>query len=124
MGQHLRGLTRGQTCPLHLVGQSPCPSAQGARDERQEKPVFLYTYSSRCTGKGVGPCGDKKPFRVPHFLFVGERLQPPRPSLTSKGQIQAVTNQGGEGTRKPRESSQETINWETGMDIYTLLYIK
>ena len=34
----------------------------------------------------------QKPFCVPHFWFAGKRLQPPRPSLNSKGQIQAVTN--------------------------------
>ena len=31
---------------------------------------------------------DNEAFCVPHFLLVGNRLQPLRPSLSSKGQIQ------------------------------------
>ena len=31
-----------------------------------------------------------------YFLFVGKMLQPPRPFLISKGQIQTVTSQGRE----------------------------
>lgn len=30
----------------------------------------------------------QKPFHVPHFIFVGEKFQLPRPSLDFKGQIQ------------------------------------
>ena len=33
----------------------------------------------------------QKPLPVPCFLFAGKRLQPPRPSLISKGQIQTVS---------------------------------
>ena len=36
-------------------------------------------------------------------------IQPPRPSLSSNGQIQTVANQGREGTRRQGRSSQETI---------------
>lgn len=39
-----------------------------------------------------GPSWVQKSFCVPHFLFVGERLQSPRTSLSSKGQIQIVNN--------------------------------
>ena len=45
----------------------------------------------------VGPSQVQKPCCVivptsptPHFLFAGKRLQPPRTSLSSKGQIQTV----------------------------------
>lgn len=38
------------------------------------------------------PCWAQKPVCVLHFWFVGKRLQPYRPSLSFKGQIQAVTN--------------------------------
>ena len=34
---------------------------------------------------------------VPHFLFVRNRVQPPWPSLSSKGQVQTAANQGREG---------------------------
>ena len=36
-------------------------------------------------------------------------LQPPRPSLSSRGQIQTVANQGSEGMQKQTRSSQETM---------------
>ena len=49
------------------------------------------------------------PLCVPHFLFVGNMLQPPRPSLSSRGQIQTVANQGSEGMQKQTRSSQETM---------------
>ena len=40
----------------------------------------------------VGPSQVPKPFCVPCFSFVGKRLHPPRPSLSTKVQIQTVTN--------------------------------
>ena len=47
-------------------------------------------------------------FLFPRFLFVGNRLQPPLPSLSPKGQIRTVANQGREGMqrqgRKPPEA--------------------
>ena len=52
-----------------------------------------------------------KPFCVPHFLFEGNRLQPPWSSLSSKGQVQTVANQGREGRQRQGRSSQETIVW-------------
>ena len=39
-----------------------------------------------------GPSWGPNPFSVPRFLFLGKRLQPLRPSLGSKGQMQTVTN--------------------------------
>ena len=62
----------------------------------------------------VGPSSveilsDANLFCVPHFLFVGKKLQPPRPSLSTNGQIQTVAYQGREGMQKQRRSSQETI---------------
>ena len=57
----------------------------------------------------MGPSWIQKPLCVPHFWLVGKRLQPPRPSLSSKGQIPTVANQGREGMQKQRGSSQEAI---------------
>ena len=48
-------------------------------------------------------------FLFPHFLFVGNRLQPPPPSLSPKGQIRTVANQGREGIQRQHWGSQETI---------------
>ena len=48
--------------------------------------------------------------RLPCFLFAGKRLQPPRPSLSFKGQIQTVTHQKSEGMQKQRESNDVTSN--------------
>jgi len=50
----------------------------------------------------------QKPFCVPCFLFVGNRLQPPQPSLSSKWQVQTVANQEKEETQKRERRSQET----------------
>ena len=57
----------------------------------------------------VGPSWYKKTFWVPCFSSAKKRLQPPRPSLSTKRQIQTVVKQGTEGTGKQRKSSQETI---------------
>ena len=50
-----------------------------------------------------------KPFWVPHYLLLGDKLQPPWPSLCSKGQVQAIAHQGREGMQRPGRSHQETI---------------
>ena len=50
-----------------------------------------------------------KPFSVSHFLFVGNRLQPPKPSLSSKSQVQTVANLGRQGIQREGRSSQETV---------------
>ena len=57
----------------------------------------------------MGPTWAQKPFFVPRFLFVGKRLRPPRPSSSSKGQTQAVSNCGREEMQKQRESTQEIV---------------
>ena len=56
----------------------------------------------------------QKPFCVPCFLFLGNRLQPPWPSLSPKWQVQTVANQGREGMQRQGRSGQETIAppWE------------
>ena len=69
----------------------------------------------------AGPCSSwaHKPFCVPRFFFLGNKLQPPWPSLSSKGQVQTVANQGREGMQSPGRSSQETIVqlWEQGLGL-------
>ena len=50
-----------------------------------------------------------KPLCVPHTLFLRNRLHPPWPSLSSKGKIQTVANQGKEGMQQQGRSSQEII---------------
>ena len=50
-----------------------------------------------------------KPFWVPQFLFVENRLQPPWPSLSPKGPTQTAANQGREGMQRQGRSSQEII---------------
>ena len=62
------------------------------------------------TEKGpVGLLDTHKSFFVSHFLFLGNNLQPPWPSLSSKGSAQTAVNQGREGMQRPGRSSQETI---------------
>ena len=55
----------------------------------------------------MGPSWYKKTFCVPCLLLAKKRLQPPRPSLSTKRQIQTVVNQGTEGMQKERKSRQE-----------------
>ena len=54
------------------------------------------------------PCAHK-PFCVPHFLVLGNKTQPPWPSLNSKGQVQTVANQKREWMQRQGRSRQETI---------------
>ena len=56
----------------------------------------------------AGPPGHQ-PFCVPHFSFLGNKLQPPQPSLSFNGQIQTVANQGREGKQRAGRSRPETI---------------
>ena len=55
-----------------------------------------------------------KPFCGPCFLFVGNRLQPPWPSLSSNRQIQTVADQGREGMQRQGRNIQETIVQPSG----------
>ena len=48
-----------------------------------------------------------KPFCVPHFLFIGNRLPPPWPSLSPKGQVQRVANRDGRGCRGKRLAAKK-----------------
>ena len=41
-------------------------------------------------------------FCGPHFLLLGNKLQPPWPSLSSKGQAQTVAHQGREWIQRPQ----------------------
>ena len=48
--------------------------------------IFYMFYNDPETEQDpVGPSQAQKLFCVPHFLLVGKRVQPPRPSLSSKG---------------------------------------
>ena len=68
--------------------------------------------TSRRDWNQAGPCeaSGHKSFCIPHFLFLGNEFQPPWPSLSSKGQVQAVANQGREGMQKCREEKQSRNN--------------
>ena len=60
----------------------------------------------------AGPC--RAPGRgnlsvSPISFLVGNRPQPPWPSLSSTGQVQTVANQGREGMQRQGSSSQKTI---------------
>ena len=57
----------------------------------------------------MGPSWIQKPSCVCYVLFVGKRFQLARLSLSLKGHMQTVTNQGSEGMQKHRESSEEII---------------
>ena len=45
----------------------------------------------------------KKPFCIPHFLFLGNKLQLPCPFLSSKRKVQTVANYGREWIAEARE---------------------
>jgi len=50
-----------------------------------------------------------KAFLWPHFLFVGNTLQPPGPLLRQKGYVQTVASQEREGMKRQRRLTQEII---------------
>ena len=65
-----------------------------------------------CFYHRAGPYGafpGTNPFQVPHFLFIRARLQFPRPSGSTKGQIQIVAIQKSEERQKQRRNRQETV---------------
>ena len=51
----------------------------------------------------------QKPSCVSHSLFVGNRFQPPWPSLSSEGQISTAAHQGRESREKQGRRNQESI---------------
>ena len=60
----------------------------------------------------AGPCrapGHGNLSVSPISFLVGNRPQPPWPSLSSTGQVQTVANQGREGMQRQGSSSQKTI---------------
>ena len=62
----------------------------------------------------AGPCGAPQhgSHSVSCFLFVGDRLQPPWPSLSPKGQIQTVANQGKGMKRQGKSSKTKQKTWD------------
>ena len=64
---------------------------------------------------GAGPCGAPrhKALLCLPFLWLQETafIYPPWPSLSSKGQIQAVVNEGREGMRDQGETSSQESPW-------------
>ena len=68
--------------------------------------IYLQTFNYSGNLRAGPSCGvpEHRSLSVsPDFLFLENRLQPPRPSLRSKGQVQMVVNQGREG--QPRKNS-------------------
>ena len=52
---------------------------------------------------------EQVPVRPSWVQILSTSFQPPRPSVSTKGQIQTVANQRSEGMQKQSRSSQETI---------------
>ena len=88
-----------------------------ARERNKRKRRIKTIFISEAEQDPVGFLGI---FWVPHYLFVGNRLQPPWPSLRSKRQVQAVADQGREGTERQRRSSQETVVQGTALEVQWL----
>ena len=68
--------------------------------------IYLQTFNYSGNLRAGPSCGvpEHRSLSVSlDFLFLENRLQPPRPSLRSKGQVQMVVNQGREG--QPRKNS-------------------
>ena len=67
-----------------------------------------------------------KSFRVLHFLFIRNRLQPPWTSLSWKAQVQTVPNQGREGIQRQERNSQETTSqlWDSVLILPQGIHIK
>ena len=73
--------------------------------------VLFYITSPKPTWNWAGPCGvpGHKSLPVSPLSWLQEIgfIQPPWPSLSSNGQIQAVAHQGREGTQRQGRNSQE-----------------
>ena len=86
---------------------------EGERDGGRRKEKWIQPqdplHSTEDETEGLCGAPGNGSLSVPHFLFVGNRLQPPWPFLSSKGQIQTVGNQGAEGTQRQGRRSQETM---------------
>ena len=95
---------------MELAGLYSCVLPRPILSLKKKHPhsgyLWLHKISPHKPETEQDPVG--LPFCVPHFLFVGNRLQSPWPSRSSKGQIQTVANQGREGMQRQRRSSQET----------------
>ena len=48
-----------------------------------------------------------RPFCLPHVLFLGNKLQPPEPSLSRKGQVPTGADQGEKGMQRPGRGCRE-----------------
>ena len=71
-------------------------------------PNFLdFLPASKTKQAPVGLLGTQA--CVPHFLFWGNRFQPPWHSLNSKKQVQTVANQRREGMQRSERNSGETM---------------
>ena len=91
--------------PLPLLG--PRAITEGGRLNSGFGGIVSLTLSWALRGSWV-----HKPFGVPRpppFLFLENRLQPPGPALSSKGQNQTVVHQGRKGMQRRGRSRQETI---------------
>ena len=90
-----------------------------------DKHIVVYSYNRIIAIKrnGLLMKPSRTPWGTPRYKslpvspvsFLQEKnLQPPRPFLSSRRQIQIVTNQGSEGIQKQRRSSQEAIILQWG----------
>ena len=106
--------------PLHLklspfrVGEGLCVGFQekpwSASPDPVSKPGFsLIDWHLRESERGPCRAPGHKSLCVPLLLITGNRLQSSWPSLSSKGQVRTVANQGRERMQRQGRSSQKTI---------------
>ena len=98
--------------PCHSNDRSCCSDNAGslthcATRELQMESFFFFFHLYFVT-ESLWDSWAHKTFCVLHFLFLGNKLQPPWPSLNSKGQVQTVANQAKEGMHRQGSCSQET----------------
>ena len=85
-----------------------CSNMNGPIDDQNEINLKWSLTQVKPSRTLWGPWA-QKPSCVSHSLFVGNRLQPPWPSLSSEGQISTAAHQGRESREKQGRRNQESI---------------
>ena len=97
--------------PILPLTRLESPKEQNWKEGMKRIFLSLHQKEAYCIETKQGPVGSwvHKPLGVSHFLFLGNKLQLPNPTLSSKRQVQTVANQGREGMQRQGRRSQDTI---------------
>ena len=122
---HFRRLTEfphmGPSSQQHYLEEKACAWGPIAMGSIPLLPLTAIWLIKTRYWNWARPCGAPgyRSLSVPLFLCVGNRFQPPWPSLSSKGQIWTVANEGRQGMGEDAETREETT-WGQIKGVQTL----